>query len=64
MKTLAWSDDVETTVAGLRALAPPAAEVRAAVAAIVDDVRRRGDDAVRECSARFDGVRFRMFKAG
>ena len=57
MKTLAWSDDVETTVAGLRALAPPAAEVRAAVAAIVDDVRRRGDDAVRECSARLDGVR-------
>jgi histidinol dehydrogenase len=56
MKTLIWTDDVGTTVAALRALAPPAAEVRAAVTAIVDDVRNRGDDAVRECSARLDGV--------
>jgi len=57
MKILPWSDDVGTTVAALRALAPSAAEVRAAVTAIVDDVRRRGDAAVRECSARLDGVR-------
>jgi histidinol dehydrogenase len=57
MKTLPWVDDVGITVAALRALAPPAAEVRAAVAAIVADVRTRGDAAVRECSARLDGVR-------
>ena len=57
MKILPWSVDVGTTVAALRALAPPAADVRAAVTAIVDDVRRRGDAAVRECSARLDGVR-------
>jgi len=57
MKTLPWSDDVGTTVAALRALAPPATEVRDAVTAIVDDVRSRGDAAVRDCSARLDGVR-------
>ena len=57
MKTLPWAPDAGTIVAALRTLAPPAAEVRAAVSAIVDDVRSRGDAAVRECSLRLDGVR-------
>ena len=43
MKHLPWNDDVAATVAQLRALAPPPAEVRAAAAAIVADVRARGD---------------------
>lgn len=56
MKTLPWSDDIGATVAALRGFAPPAAEVRAAVAAIVEDVRARGDEAVRAHTARLDGV--------
>ncbi len=56
MKRLTWSDDVEATVAALRDLAPPAARVRDAVTAIVADVRARGDDAVRDLTARLDGV--------
>jgi histidinol dehydrogenase len=39
----------------IRALAPPPQDVREAVAEIVDDVRRRGDAALRDWSKRFDG---------
>lgn len=56
MKNLPWSDDVGATVAALRTFAPEAAEVRAAVSAIVDDVRARGDAAVGEHTRRLDGV--------
>ncbi len=56
MRKLAWNDDVAATVAALRELSPPAGEVRAAAAAIVADVRARGDDAVREHTARLDRV--------
>lgn len=56
MIRLDLSAGVEQTVARLRALAPPAADVRAAVADIVTAVRDRGDDALREISARLDKV--------
>ncbi len=56
MKVLPWAEDVAATVAALRAFAPPAAEVRAAVTEIVADVRARGDDAVRAHTSRLDGV--------
>jgi len=56
MRRLPWNDDVTVTVAALRGLAPPPREVQAAVAAIVADVRARGDQAVREQTLRLDGV--------
>ena len=56
MRQLPWSDDVAATVAELRTFAPPPAAVRAAVTMIVEDVRARGDAAVREHSLRLDGV--------
>ena len=56
MRQLPWNDDVAATVASLRALAPAPAEVRKAAAAIVDDVRARGDEAVRAQTARLDRV--------
>jgi histidinol dehydrogenase len=56
MRQLPWNDDVAATVAALRAFAPPAAEVQTAAAAIVADVRARGDDAVRAQTARLDRV--------
>ena len=56
MKDLVWAGDPHALVAELRAFAPPAAEVAAAVAAIVAGVRERGDDAVRELTLRLDGV--------
>jgi histidinol dehydrogenase len=56
MRQLSWNDDVAATVAALRALAPPAAEVQSAAAAIVADVRARGDAAVRAQTARLDRV--------
>ena len=56
MRDLPWNDDLTATVAALRALAPPPAEVQAAVAAIVADVRARGDGAVRAQTARLDRV--------
>jgi histidinol dehydrogenase len=43
-----------TLAAEIRALAPPPAGVRDAVAEILDDVRARGDEAVEEWSRRFD----------
>ena len=57
MKRLVLESDPERTIAELRAFAPPPLEVRDAVTAIVDDVRRRGDAAVREHTERLDGVR-------
>ena len=56
MRNLPWNDDLAATVAALRALAPPPAEVQAAAAAIVADVRARGDEAVRAQTARLDRV--------
>src|SRR5690606_37783149 len=56
MRQVPWNDDVAANVAALRALAPPAAEVRAAATAIVADVRARGDAAVREQTLRLDRV--------
>jgi len=56
VRTLPWRDDPWEMVAALRRLAPPADEVRRAVAAIVADVRARGDEAVREHTRRLDGV--------
>jgi histidinol dehydrogenase len=46
----------DTTAADLRALVPAPADVEADVRAILEAVRERGDAAVRELSARFDGV--------
>ena len=56
MRHLPWNPDVAATVAELRALAPPPAEVQAAAAAIVADVRAGGDGAVRAHTARLDRV--------
>ena len=56
MRHIEWRDDVHTVVAELRTLAPPAAEVQAAVRAILADVRAQGDDAVRAHTRRLDGV--------
>jgi histidinol dehydrogenase len=56
MRHLPWNDDVTATVAELRALAPAPAEVQAATAAIVADVRAAGDEAVRAHTRRLDKV--------
>ncbi len=56
MKQLQWTGDAGATVAALRELAPPAADVRAAVETILADVRAQGDAAVRAHTARLDGV--------
>jgi len=56
MRHLPWNPEVGATVAELRALAPPPAEVQAAAAAIVADVRAGGDGAVRAHTARLDRV--------
>ncbi len=56
MRTIAWPGDAESVVAELRALAPPPAAVRKAVDDIIDDVRARGDAAVRDWTRRLDGV--------
>jgi histidinol dehydrogenase len=56
VRRVSWSGGVPAIVAELRGLAPPPAEVQAAVAAIVADVRAGGDDAVRAHTARLDGV--------
>jgi histidinol dehydrogenase len=56
MRSIAWSGDVGAVVAELRAFSPPAAEVRAAATAILEDVRARGDAAVRAHTQRLDGV--------
>jgi histidinol dehydrogenase len=56
VKEIIWSGDAEAVVAELRAFAPPAAAVRAAVTAILEDVAARGDAAVREHTLRLDRV--------
>jgi histidinol dehydrogenase len=48
--------DPATVAAQVRALAPERGSVTEAAAAIVADVRARGDAALREYAARFDGV--------
>jgi histidinol dehydrogenase len=50
------ADDEAAIAALLDRSAARSAQVEAAVAAIVSDVRARGDDAVREYSVRFDGL--------
>jgi histidinol dehydrogenase len=56
VRAIEWPGDAARVVAELRALAPPSAAVREAVATIVADVRERGDAAVRERTASLDGV--------
>jgi histidinol dehydrogenase len=51
-----FSGDAEAVAARIRALAPGGADVRDDVAAIVSDVRSRGDAALRSYAERFDGV--------
>jgi histidinol dehydrogenase len=46
----------DTTAAELRALVPAAGDVESAVREILAAVRERGDDTVRELTARFDGA--------
>ena len=46
--------DAEVGAAAIRALAPEAGEVEADVRAIIDEVRREGDDAVRRLTERFN----------
>ncbi len=46
----------DTTAAELRALVPAPADVEADVRAILEEVRERGDAAVRELTLRFDGA--------
>jgi histidinol dehydrogenase len=56
VRRLAWTGDPAETVAALRSFAPPAADVKAAVSAILVDVRAHGDSAVRTLTRRLDGV--------
>jgi histidinol dehydrogenase len=56
VKHLVLAADPEQTVTELRSFAPPPAEVAAAVAQIVGDVRAQGDAAVRAHTARLDKV--------
>jgi len=56
MRFLTLSDDPRTTVAELRSVAPPPADLEETVAAIVADVRARGDEAVRAHTARLDNA--------
>jgi histidinol dehydrogenase len=52
----ATADEAESAAARLRALAPAGVSVREDVERIVDDVRERGDAALREYASRFDGA--------
>jgi histidinol dehydrogenase len=56
VERLSVASDPAATAARVHALAPGAASVTAAVRAIVDDVRVRGDEALGEYVARFDRV--------
>ncbi|MCC6170766.1 MAG: histidinol dehydrogenase [Gammaproteobacteria bacterium] len=64
MPLLEWSAlDAAARRAALGRPSPEArADLAAAVARIVDDVRTRGDDALREYSARFDGVQLQSLR--
>jgi histidinol dehydrogenase len=56
--------DATDLAAEIRALTPPPEHVREAVAEIVEDVRTRGDKAVGEWTARFEGTRPRRASEG
>ncbi len=56
MKRLILSDDPAGIVAELRTPLAPAVDIERVVREIVDDVRARGDDAVRAHALRLDGV--------
>ncbi len=56
MKRLTLGDDPAAVVAALREPLAPARDVERAVKEILDDVRARGDDAVRAHALRLDGV--------
>jgi len=47
---------VDDAVRALRATGVSSQEVRVTVTAVLEDVRSRGDAALRDCTARFDGV--------
>ena len=66
MNRLDWSSlDAEARrVALLRPVQQVAAETREAVAALLEDVRERGDAALREITARFDKVVLESFEVG
>jgi histidinol dehydrogenase len=49
-------ESIEVAVRALRATGVSSLEVRAIVTGVLDDVRDRGDAALRDCTARFDGV--------
>lgn len=55
LERITWDgEDASVEAARIRALAPPAAETDSQAAAIVADVRDRGDAALRELAVRFD----------
>ena len=56
MRCLTLGDDPQAVVAQLRSVAPPPRDLEETVAAIVADVRARGDEAVRAHTARLDNV--------
>lgn len=64
MKRLKWSDaSPDERVAALRRPAQQAGEaVTAAVSGLIADVRARGDEALRDLTARFDGVSLDTFE--
>jgi len=49
-------EGVDDAVRALRATGVTLREVRATVAAVLEDVHHRGDAALRDCTSRFDGV--------
>ncbi|QNH12760.1 histidinol dehydrogenase [Xanthomonas sp. GW] len=66
MNRLDWNslDAQARTQALTRPAQTVAAQTRAAVAQLLDDVRGRGDAALREITARFDGVVLQSFEVG
>jgi len=66
MNRLDWNSlDAQARMQALtRPAQTVAAQTRAAVAQLLDDVRGRGDAALREITARFDGVVLRSFEVG
>ncbi|MDR1075828.1 MAG: histidinol dehydrogenase [Xanthomonadaceae bacterium] len=63
MNRLTWNplNEAQREVALTRPVQTVAAKTRAAVAALLDAVRQRGDAALREITARFDGVELESF---
>ncbi|WP_176716919.1 histidinol dehydrogenase, partial [Xanthomonas translucens] len=66
MNRLDWNslDAQARTQALTRPAQTVAAQTRAAVAQLLDEVRGRGDAALREITARFDGVVLQRFEVG